>query len=802
MKKLPILLFIFTFYNSVTQISADNLSLNTNITVSGISGVVVDKASQDPLPYVTIVVESPDGTIVTGGITDDYGNFSISKINVGNYLIKIQFIGYKTHQQKISIEKSNQSINLGTIELEENISSLDEVVIVAEQSTMVQRIDRRVVNVGRDLTTAGATAGEIMNNIPSVNVDQDGNISLRGNSNVKILVDGKPTNIDAAQLLRQIPSSSIKQIELITNPSAKYNPEGMSGIINIILHKNTNDGFNGDVSVNLTKGDFARFNSSINLNYRTGKLNFYGNYGAFAGKRTNAGELQIGDNPHTPIFDPSTQSFDILSNSKSHLLKAGMDYYLNDKNTLSFYTTQTFFNHKMKVENAVDYGALGFIGQNSNNMYENINAVYNFAYKHKINEQGHEISFEADYNNYENDGTSDYFYTNNAGDNYSDFVWDKRENTTLNLDYVNPLTETMKLEAGLEVRLQNTDNDFEVTSPLIDDSEFYYNRSIYSAYVTFGNTIDKWSYQAGVRAESYNVDAAFSNESNPEIPFTDEVFSLYPSAFLSYAINDNNALQLSYSRRVDRPGLNQVNPIREFSTPTLTSIGNQNLKPQFTNSMELNYTFQFGKGSINAGVFYRLIQDEISRTIVVDELDTSKLIQTYDNFDDNQAYGFEFSGTLRPASWWNINGSFDLYAQNLKGVVDTERIEVENVGYTFRLNNSFKATKNLTFQAFGMYRSSGSTVQFDYSDFYFVNAGMRYTLLQGDMTVSFNVNDIFDTQRSDITATKPYPMEGTFRWDSQTWQVGLSYKFGGVNNRAMSRKQRDRRETNGGGGFF
>lgn len=793
----------FVGYTSFAQISADKVGSSNHTSIAGVYGQVIDKTLQEPLPYVTVTIQNENGEILTGGITDDTGNFNIDKLPVGKVFVKIQYIGFKTYSKELNIESRNQSINLGVIELEEDIASLDEVVVVAEQSTMVQRIDRKVITVGKDLTTAGATAGEIMNNIPSVNVDQDGNISLRGNANVKILVDGKPVNIDAAQLLKQIPSTSIKQIELITNPSAKYNPEGMSGIINIILHKNTNDGFNGDISLNLTKGEYARFNTSVNLNYRTGKFNFYGNYGTHINESFNNGIFFAEDNPYTEGFDDSaTDFFDLKSSSKSHLFKVGMDYYINDKNTLSLYTTQNIFDYKMKAFNSTDYYYGPTIIQNSFYMDDNSSSAYNLAYKYKFNDEGHEISVEADYNDFGGDSDVDYWFSDGYMSGYTEIQSNNRENTTLNLDYTNPITEAIKIELGVEARLQNTDNEYAATTNLIDDSKFFYNRDIYSAYATFGHKINKWSYQAGLRAESYNVDAAFSNENTPEIPYKDELFTLYPSAFVSYSWTEKSTLQLSYSRRVDRPNLGQINPIREFSTPTLTSVGNQNLKPQFTNSMELNYTFQFDKGNINTGVFYRMIQNEINRSIDIDPLDPSRLILSYENLDDNNAYGFEFSGMYRPTKWWSINASFDVYSQTLKGLSGTERIEVDNTGYTVRMNNSFKPAKDLSLQVFGFYRSGGSSIQFDYDPFYFVNAGVRYNVMQGNATISFNVNDIFNTQKSKVQTTRPYPMEGEFNWESQTWQVGLSYRFGGVNNRALSRKQRDSQETQGSGGIF
>ena len=302
-----------------------------------ISGKVVDLVSNTALPYVSIVIKDASNDIQTGGITDDQGNFTIKKIPEGENTIEIQFIGYKTEVKKITITRANSKIDLGTIQLKEDTAQLDEVLVVAETSTITQKIDRKVINVGKDLTAAGATAAELLNNVQSVSVDsQTGDLSLRGNNNVRVLVDGKPSNISTAQLLQQIPSTSIKSIELITNPSAKYNPEGMSGIINIILNKSATIGFNGSVNTGITRGENTKFNGSLDMNYKTGKVNFYTNYGYRTGKQHNYGNVT-----RTGV-NASIQNFDFMNDNTSHLLKLGADIYINEKNTLSFYTTQNF----------------------------------------------------------------------------------------------------------------------------------------------------------------------------------------------------------------------------------------------------------------------------------------------------------------------------------------------------------------------------------------------------------------------------------------------------------------------------
>lgn len=323
-KKNPMRLKLFIL--SLIMMPLLSMQAQNNLTITG---KVVDKSGQ-PISYATVTVKE-GATVVTGSITDDSGDFEVKGLAPKNYDIEIQFIGYKPYNGKADLTTGQKSLSLNRITLADEATQLEGVEVVAERSTIEQKIDRKVINVGRDLTTAGATASEIMNNIPSVNVDQDGKISLRGNQNVRVLIDGRPTNMDPAQLLKQIPSTSIKKIELITNPSAKYNPEGMSGIINIVLHKNSNNGFNGSLNSGITFAKDPKFNNSLDMNYRTGKVNFFGNAGSNFGKYHNDGFIQRFDNN-------SQQKLNMLNDNESYLYKIGMDYYIDDNNTISFST--------------------------------------------------------------------------------------------------------------------------------------------------------------------------------------------------------------------------------------------------------------------------------------------------------------------------------------------------------------------------------------------------------------------------------------------------------------------------------
>lgn len=803
---------------------------NATPKIGTVQGKVIDANTNEAIPYATIVIKSKaNNKVITGAISDDNGNFKIEKIPAGALKVDIQFIGYETITREITISSDNKIAQLGTISLAESATTLNEVEVVAERTTIEQKVDRKVITVGKDLVTSGPTASDIMNNLPSVNVDQQtGAISLRGNQNVRVMVDGKLSNIPTAQLLKQLPSNSIKKIELITNPSAKYNPEGMSGIINIVLRKNVNVGFNGNVNIGLTRERESKFNSSLDMNYRNGKFNIFGNYGNNISKNANEGNIFRAD-------ENSEQIFSFLDNRKTHLFKVGVDIYLNEKNTISFFTNQNITDSK--TDGVTD---VFFYDDASSNSFQdfaalndNLASQYNFNYKYDIDDEGHNIELEVDYNVFDANDNIDFQFSGiSAFPDYVDETETDRDRTTINLDYVRPLKNKAKLELGAEARLFNSGIDYQSSGFTFNElgnlrrtpsTDFDYSRDIYSLYGTYGKQYEKWSYQIGVRAESVQVDAnALSREiettDTNNIVFENDYIQVYPSAFFTYSPSEKNSYQLSYSRRVDRPGIGQVNPIREWSTPLISSFGNINLEPQFTNSMEVNYTRRLGnKGTITGGVFYRLIEDEINRAVFVDRTDINRLILTHDNFDNTSAYGIEISSNFRPTSWWSFNSSFDFFSQTQKGITESlnaptdvatadnivrETVEVDNAAWNFRMFNNFKVSKKLNLSAFGFYRGSVKGLQFETTPMYFVNIGARYSFAQGNGTLSVNYNDIFNTMEFGFDGTRPFRQEGGFRWESNTVNVSISYRFGGGKYRAKSRKQRDNDEKSGSGGFL
>lgn len=765
----------------------------TATATSSISGIVMDEEFKEPIPYASISIKNSQNEVVAGTVSAADGSFKIEKLEKGNYTLNFQFMGYKTLSKEVTILNSNEEVKIGPVYLETDVSQLKDVEVVAERSTIEQRIDRKVINVGKDLTTLGPSASDIMGNLPTLTVDQDGNIAMRGNPNVRILLDGEPTNIPASQLLKQIPSTSIKSIELITNPSAKYNPEGMSGIINIILNKNSNLGFNANVAAGVTVGENTRYNSSVNMNYRTGKLNFFGNLGANWGRRSQFGKIQDFTNNSTEII-----SFN--GENEVYLYKVGVDFYLNEKNTFSGYFTQNYFTGG--PAGSVD---IIFEDKPGFNIYQDFlvdvtswSNTYNLIYKKAFDKEGHSLELETNYNSVNSDQLADFNYEGTSSlENYSEDLNDDIENFTTNIDYVNPLNKTAKIEMGAEGRIRTSKNTYQTSNVNLQDAVYNYDNKIFSFYTTFGQDFTKWSYQLGTRLESYGVEAILDGAQ----VYEDDYFTAYPTVFFSYKFSEINSLQLSYGRRVDRPTLKQVNPVREFSTPRITSLGNPQLDPQFTNSVEFNYNHNFKKGNLTAGIFYREIKNEINQVIILDPEDSSRLLLTYINGEDNWSYGVEFSGNYRPFKWWNISPSLELYNKNERGIVGTNLVEAENRMINFRVNQSFNVSKKLTLQTFGYYQGPSTMLQLQSEEMYFVNAGARYNLLNDRATLSVNFNDIFDTQEFIFTTEFPYEQRGAFKPDSQTVNIAFSYRFGGGKNRALARKNRDKNEVEGGGIF-
>lgn len=799
MKKIynyTLLFFFFLASHSIALAQKEVANAGAGI----VSGTTMDELLSEPLPYVTVAVKSNESEEIIGGqISDEKGRFTIDELPDGEYTLEFQFIGYEKLTRSVIISSENKRISLDRVFLKEEATQIAGVEIVAERSTIEQKVDRKVINIGKDLSTTGPTAADLMANIPAVTVDPDGAVSLRGNENVRILVDGKPTNLNSSQLLQQIPSTSIKKIELITNPSAKYIPDGMSGIINIVLHKNTNLGLNGNFSSGLTIGQEYRFSGSADINYRAEKINLFANYGNNHGLSPVWGEI------YRPN-DPSNEFWRFVDNRNSHLIKTGLDFFITDRTTLSAYTIQNKFSNQAYRFTKIQFpeNETNDLSQQYDSEVNNTTSTYNFDIKHDFEKEGVQIELEFDFSEYKGEDLAVFSFEGTGFElnNTNETIGINRRNTTINLDYTNPISGNKMLELGMEARVQKTGNDYLTTNPNFNSSQYDFDREIYSGYASYRHKVAQWTYQIGARVEGFKMLGMLQEEGEPLARFSSPIFSVYPSAFLSYVPDpekQRDAFNMSVSRRVDRPNLDQVTPIRVWSSPRITNIGNPALVPQFTNSIELNYTRQLKEGSITTGVFYRSIEDEITRFGFNDPENPENIFFSYNNYDDNSAYGFELSGNYKLTSFWSFTSSFDLYSQKQRGVVQDVFREVHNILYNFRMNHSFKASKKLTFQLVNLYRGANTNLQYRRLAFHFINVGGRYTVFNGNGTVSLNFNDIFKTQQNSFEGDRPVNIEGVFDWDSRTVFLGYSHRFGNGKNQSLKRKKRDRNETRSGG---
>ena len=804
MKKLVPLVLIFL---SLSFYAKNKKKVIKNIGV--FTGKVIDSKTKKGLPYVNIICKDDKNKIFSGGITDAKGVFIIEQLPLKTIFIEIQFIGYKTIKRNILLSESQTKIDLSTIHLEEESNTLDEVILQSETSTIVQKIDRKIVHVGKDLASAGTNSLQLLENIPSVQVDfSTGTINLRGNTNVRILIDGKPSNLSPSKLLKQIPAASIKSVELITSPSAKYTPEGMSGIINFILKKNTTIGFNGSINIGSEHSINTRPAASLDLNYRKGKVNVYTNY-----------SFDIGKFETFSFFDRSdkdlTQDINYLDNTTSHYLKAGIDFYINKKNTVSFYTSQNIADTDFSVDTEVLENNNSAFNSTNLSQFDIKEQSYNIDYKLDIDKKGQNIEFEINYTKTtipENDFIKETVNPSSKIYNYTNIITNNSDTFLANLDYTKPISGG-KLELGLEARIQNTFNniitnqEIETVGSLIatpkGNSTFSYDREIYSGYLNYTKKFKKLAFQGGLRLEHFTVDGLFSNTAQTTIePYKDAFLTLYPSAYFTYYVSDKNEFQIGYSRRVDRPGIEQITPIQEWTSPLTTSVGNSTLQPQFTNSFEINYTRNIKKGYLSFGTFYRSTNDKIGRIINIDPTNENRQILSYENYENADSYGFEFSSSFKLTNWWTFRPSTNLYIQDSQGLINNKQESIKNILFRARISNSFKATKKLSFQLSSSYRGKSEGVQFKTKPYFLVNAAAHLSILKGNGTISLRGTDIFDRYKLDFSATNPFVQTGEFTLEYSSVYLGFSYDFGGGKNRARNRKHRENNETQGSGGVL
>ncbi|WP_026966460.1 outer membrane beta-barrel family protein [Algoriphagus terrigena] len=731
-----------------------------------IRGTILDQSNSEPLPFSTIGVYTEKDSLVGGGISDENGKYSVD-LPFGKFYALIEFMGFESQKTKVfTLSREEQNLDLGQTELSTTASDLNEVVVQGEKTVMELSLDKRIFNVGKDLANAGGNASDILMNLPSVAVDPDGNVRLRGSSNVRILIDGKPSGLvsfKGSAGLRQLPANMVERVEVITNPSARYEAEGMAGVINIILKKDSKQGFNGSFEV--IAGYPLNTGFTANLNYRHNRINWFVNYGLSYREQPGVSELYqevYNEDGTTSILSQNNSSTVTGLNNN---LRGGLDYYFNENSILTAsYLWRRSDAHRITDIRYNDYlnsfdNYLGYSLRRQDETEDEPNKEAILNYKRTFAQKGHEFTASFTYLNYWERSnqlfTQSSFTPEGTPEPAEDLVQtslnDEYENQyLLQMDYVKPFATKGKIETGLRTSFREMENDYLVqeedesgdfvTIPGLDNI-FLYNENILAAYAIVGNETGKWSYQGGLRAEHTDVETILveTNEDNPR-----DYLNFFPSAHLTYNVSEENALQLSYSRRIRRPVYNDLSPYVTFSDQRNFFSGNPDLNPEYTDAFELGYIKYFDKATLFSTVYFRNTVDKIERIRQVNE-DGFSVTAPY-NLTGEESVGVEFSGDYRIKDWWKLDFNANFFHA---------RIDASNIGQTelrktyswlFRQTSRFTFGKGWDIQVRANYDAKQKTAQGFRKGIFFMDLSASKRILEDRGTLVLNVTDIFNSR--------------------------------------------------------
>jgi ferric enterobactin receptor len=772
-------------------------------------GSVLDSISSKPLPYATVSIFSNQSRkLITGNVTDDSGNFNI-EVGEGEFYAEVSFVGYTSVVTKTFNIKGGEHFSLGSIHISPTEEVLQEVLVRGEKSTMELMLDKKVFNVGKDLANSGGTATDILTNIPSVAVDPEGNISLRGSGNVRILIDGKPSGLvsfKGGSGLQQLQASMIDRVEVITNPSARYEAEGLGGVINIVLKKEQGQGFNG--SIDVIAGNPNNFGIAANLNYRQKNVNFFINYGLSYRDQPGRSSLyqEVYDNDTTFLLKQNNRTEYGATNNN---IRGGIDIFLNKSSILTgsylyrgLNSTRTASLHYDDYANTLS----NLLSTTRRTQYEKEtepNSEYSLIYKKQFEDKGHELIGEVKF--LDNKETSDqdfrqFTYAPNGSENVSARRIQKSINVEsekqylVQVDYIKPFAAAGKFETGIRSSLRKMDNDFWVREQAEDgnyytvnglDNVFFYNEQIMGAYAILGNKTGIVSYQAGVRSEWTDVETILeeTNEKNPR-----KYHNLFPSAHLTIDMGKENSLQLSYSRRIRRPSYNDLSPFFTFFDSRNYAEGNPNLDPEFSNVFEIGYMKTFHLGSITSAIYNRRTNDKIERIRIVNEQGNANTRP--ENINSEHAYGVELTGTYELASWWKIDANLNLFYAEVDGTNILPTYKNTTYSWFARQTSKFSLPAKIDLQLRTNYEAPQKTVQGKRKALYYLDFSASKDVFKGKGTVNLNVLDLFNTRRfRNISEGDVFYSYVNNLYRRRQINLTLSYRIN--RNKAVKRQQRD-----------
>lgn len=795
-----------------------------------VSGTVLDLSGQ-PLSSATVsLLKATDSSLHKTAVTGRDGSYSFESIPEGDYVIAASAAGHSIkYSSGFSINGSTAAVKLEKLELPPVSKSMDAVTVSARKPFIETKIDKTIVNVDASPTSAGATALEVLEKSPGITVSNDGTISLRGKSGVIVMMDGKPSYLspsDLSNLLKNMPASAIDQIEIMTNPSSKYDASGNSGVINIKSKKGKAAGLNGSVMAGLTTSYFEntsgtfyvipKSQNSVNFNYRKNKVNFFGNYNPniFRGmNQMTIHRTKLDENKNVTGFNDVETRFKFGNNN--HTLKLGMDYSPDKNNTFGFVVTGfTFSGHptpRTITTTSDNQGqVLSSMISQTNNKIHFRNLSSNINYRHLFDTTGTEITADADYIRYNN--VSNMLLTTDIEDGNGQPIGNELllkghlpadiEIFSVKTDFTRPFKKGGKMEAGLKSSFVKNNNVVEYVRWAGDkwstdgrSNHFIYDENIHAAYLNASRQFGKWSLQGGLRLENtvakgYQV----TNDSTFNRSFT----NLFPSAFVSYAVNKSNTLTLSYSRRITRPNYQDLNPFIYFLDSLSYRKGNPFLLPQFTHNFELSHSF---KNKLITTLNYNNTTDVIAQLI---KPQGDILYLTSDNVAKYTNIGIAITAPLPVTKWWNLNLYTNVYRNHYKGIYDNKPLDLAYTSFMVNMTSTFTIKQGFTAEVSGFYRAK-TVEQLSISEpMYVLNFGMQKQVLKGKGTVRLNFRDPFWLQRFkshtqyDIVDTKM-----ANRWDNRQVTTTFTYRFGKngqPNQRRRNSASQDEQNRVGQGG--
>ena len=794
-------------------INAITGNAQTSTGVGKVTAKVVDASNNQTIPFASaIVIDRKTKAVVKGAQTDVDGNLVMTGLPKGVFSFKVSYLGYQTMvRDSISISDTNKEIKFGTINMKPSKgTALNEVTITAPKSTIQMGIDKKVFSVDQSLVSEGGSASDLLQNVPSVQTDIEGNVSLRGSSGVRVLIDGKQSSIaggNVAQILQSIPASSIESVELITNPSAKYDAEGQSGIINIVLKKNKKLGLNGSVA--LTAGNRDNYNGNTNLSFQNSKINLYGNYSYRYGNRLGGGYNNITYLDISELRVPTgfvDQTTDSKSLDKGHNLKAGIDYYVTDKSVLSFsggFNVRD--NERSELLNInrlyADRNPLELSNRNNTNVGTGGSYDLNLDYSLKFTKPKEELTFNLSFSEGDNDNNQLYntnVYNRNGvpvtsflniqnNDNYG-----YNKNYNIQTDYTLPIGQLGKIEAGYRSQIRFNENSQIATNSDVLTGEYIPNLAlsnlfnskdqVHAVYFNFQNQIKSFGYQVGLRAEDAKLDTRLGTYQTDGqmnyIPGKVAYTRLYPSIFLTEKLKGDQQVQLSYSRRVNRPRGWDTNPFLDVSDPFNYRQGNPNLQPEDVHAFELSYSKFWKAVTFTSSAYMRQTNDVIQR--VRSEPNAEGItITTPQNLTKSVNSGLELIGRVDVVKAWNFTGNVNLYQSNIQGVPEFGVLENSGFSWNANVTNNFVLPYSISLQIRAEYRAAEVMAQGTRNANFGMDAGAKYDFKDKRSSLSLNVRDVFNSRRWTMTtSTGTTDIDFSRRMQGTMANLTYSYRFG------------------------